>query len=161
RPRDLAHFEQFKHYHDTFYAQVEALSVTPFSVTSLERGLDGVLVSAARVRQAGSRDGLSPEKHAGRIEGEREFVIRLIETLIDGVRAAGGADASDLARQRLVNRLDQWMSRRQHLAELQQTLVYERGSDGSRYDALLMSPENARSRADEVNGPPFVVANSM
>ena len=29
RPRDLAHFEQFRHYHETFYAQVEALSVTP------------------------------------------------------------------------------------------------------------------------------------
>jgi hypothetical protein len=35
RPRDLAHFEQFRHYHETFYAQVEALSVTPFSPTSL------------------------------------------------------------------------------------------------------------------------------
>ncbi len=33
RPRDLAHFEQFRHYHETFYAQVEALSVTPFSPT--------------------------------------------------------------------------------------------------------------------------------
>src|SRR6266511_1683570 len=42
RPRDLAHFEQFRHYHETFYAQVEALSVTPFSPTSLERGIDGV-----------------------------------------------------------------------------------------------------------------------
>ena len=41
RPRDLAHFEQFRHYHETFYAQVEALSVTPFSATSLDRGLDG------------------------------------------------------------------------------------------------------------------------
>ena len=51
RPRDLAHFEQFRHYHETFYAQVEALSVTPFSATSLDRGLDGVLVSAARVLQ--------------------------------------------------------------------------------------------------------------
>ena len=38
RPRDLAHFEQFRHYHETFYAQVEALSVTPYSPTSLERG---------------------------------------------------------------------------------------------------------------------------
>ena len=52
RPRDLAHFEQFRHYHETFYAQVEALSVTPYSPTSLERGLDGLLVSAARVMQA-------------------------------------------------------------------------------------------------------------
>ena len=52
RPRDLAHFEQFRHYHETFYAQVEALSVTPFSPTSLERGIDGLLVSAARVCDA-------------------------------------------------------------------------------------------------------------
>ena len=62
RPRDLAHFEQFRHYHETFYAQVEALSVTPFSPTSLDRGLDGVLVSAARVLQAVMPDGLSPER---------------------------------------------------------------------------------------------------
>ena len=55
RPRDLAHFEQFRHYHERFYAEVEALSVTPFSVTSLERGLDGVLVSAARVCRRSSR----------------------------------------------------------------------------------------------------------
>ena len=75
RPRDLAHFEQFRHYHETFYAQVEALSVTPFSVTSLDRGLDGVLVSAARVLQAAVPDGLSPERGAGRIEEQREFVV--------------------------------------------------------------------------------------
>ena len=70
RPRDLAHFEQFRHYHETFYAQVEALSVTPFSVTSRERGLDGVLVSVARVLGASRPHGLSPEKAAGRIEQE-------------------------------------------------------------------------------------------
>ena len=60
RPRDLAHFEQFRHYHETFYAQVEALSVTPYSPTSLARGIDGLLVSAARVAQAAVADGLSP-----------------------------------------------------------------------------------------------------
>ena len=59
RPRDLAHYEQFRHYHETFYSQVEALSVTPYSPTSLERGLDGLLVSAARVMQAPVADGLS------------------------------------------------------------------------------------------------------
>ena len=49
RPRDLAHFEQFRHYHETFYAQVEALSVTPYSPTSLARGHR----RAARQRRAG------------------------------------------------------------------------------------------------------------
>ena len=73
RPRDLAHFEQFRHYHETFYSQVEALSVTPFSVTSLERGLDGVLVSAARVLQAAvpgravARAGRGPDRGAARL----------------------------------------------------------------------------------------------
>ncbi|MCP6468058.1 hypothetical protein NL473_28715, partial [Klebsiella pneumoniae] len=36
RPRDLAHFEQFRHYHETFYSQVEPLSVTPYSYTSID-----------------------------------------------------------------------------------------------------------------------------
>lgn len=39
RPRDLAHYEQFRHFHETFYSQVEPLSVTPFSTTSLELSL--------------------------------------------------------------------------------------------------------------------------
>ncbi len=48
----MAHYEQFEHYHDTFYANVEALSVTPFSEAALERGLTGLIVSAARVIDA-------------------------------------------------------------------------------------------------------------
>ena len=79
RPRDLAHNESFRFYHETFYAQVEALSVTPFSVTSMERGLDGVLVSAARVLQGSHPGGLSPEKAAGLIgdhKGEIDALVR-------------------------------------------------------------------------------------
>ena len=164
RPRDLAHFEQFRHYHETFYAQVEALSVTPFSATSLDRGLDGVLVSAARVLQAVVPSGLSPEKNAGRIEEQRDFVV-------GGDRRAG-AHGSGARRpratpsgrgQRLLNRLDQWVSRRKHLADLHKTLVYERfsSSDEGKYDALMMSAENARALGNGSDVAPFVVANSM
>ncbi len=45
RPRDLSHYEQFEHYHATFYQQVEALSVTPFAPRALDRGLSALLVS--------------------------------------------------------------------------------------------------------------------
>src|SRR5690606_9677682 len=41
RPRDLSHYERFEHYHATFYQQVEALSLTPFSPCALDRGLTG------------------------------------------------------------------------------------------------------------------------
>jgi hypothetical protein len=107
RPRDLAHFEQFRHYHETFYAQVEALSVTPFSPTSLARGIDGLLVSAARVAQATQSEGLSPEREAWRIKDQRSAVEALAERLKARIAAAAQGDeptkrASDL----LVNRID-------------------------------------------------------
>ncbi|WP_217622780.1 DISARM system helicase DrmA, partial [Streptomyces lunaelactis] len=164
RPRDLAHFEQFRHYHETFYAQVEALSVTPFSVTSLERGLDGVLVSAARVLQAakaGRGQGLSPEDGAARIESEQHFAGELIEALVRRIARAGDEDAADRARLRLENRLDQWGKRRKHLMELRKSLVYERVLDDSRHDALMMSAENAKAGLVTRDAPPFIVANSM
>jgi hypothetical protein len=170
RPRDLAHFEQFRHYHETFYAQVEALSVTPFSATSLDRGMDGVLVSAARVLEAVVPDGLSPEKSAGRIGNRHDAVAELIGTLVRRVRRASPSDelAVDLARQRLLNRLDQWGDRRKHLAEMHKPLVYEKvGKDEEKYGALIMSAENARASGSGGSGnggadaPPFVVANSM
>ena len=161
RPRDLAHFEQFRRYHERFYAEVEALSVTPFSVTSLERGLDGVLVSAARVLEAVIPDGLSPERSAGRIEEQRDFVVRLIDALVARARRACDEDAADRARQRLINRLDHWTGRRKHLADLHKTLVYERVTDDTRYDALMTSAENARASSGGQDAPPFVVANSM
>ena len=164
RPRDLAHFEQFRHYHETFYSQVEALSVTPFSVTSLERGLDGVLVSAARVLQAGQASvvsGLSPEHGAGRIEEQRDFAVRLIDALV--ARAGRAAEESDaeLARQRLINRLDRWIDQRKHVTNLRKTLVYERVNDEAKFQPLMMSPENARASMGDLDAPPFVVANSM
>ena len=92
RPRDLAHFEQFRHYHETFYAQVEALSVTPYSPTSLARGIDGLLISVARVMQGSLADGLSPERSAWRIKDQRSAVERIVRTAQEahrGRRLAG------------------------------------------------------------------------
>ncbi|MEY9935413.1 hypothetical protein ABH926_010095 [Catenulispora sp. GP43] len=161
RPRDLAHYEQFRHYHETFYAQVEALSVTPFSATSMDRGLDGVFVSSARVLQASRDDGLSPEAGAAKIGSERDFAVSLIDTLTERVLRASNEVAARSARNRLSNRLDQWEKRRAHLADRRKSLVYERVTDDTRFDALMMSAENARSRSGTRDAPPFVVANSM
>jgi hypothetical protein len=161
RPRDLAHYEQFRHYHETFYAQVEALSVTPFSATSLERGLDGVLVSAARVLDAPRADGLSQEKSAGRIGQARASVEALIEHLVARVRQASDDDSATAARSRLLNRLDQWEQRRSVVTQKGLSLAYERIKDTSVYGPLMRSAEDVRSRADALEDAPFVVANSM
>jgi hypothetical protein len=162
RPRDLAHFEQFRHYHETFYAQVEALSVTPFSPTSLARGIDGLLVSMARVVQGSLTDGLSPERSAWRIKEQRDAVERMCDRLKKRIEAAAQLEApvkqaSDL----LVNRLDRWVERAKRAAEMNKTLVYERTGEDDKYLPLIMSPENARVAVGDSSQAPFVVANSM
>ncbi|MDO5696761.1 MAG: DISARM system helicase DrmA [Dermatophilus congolensis] len=161
RPRDLAHYEQFRHYHETFYAQVEPLSVTPFSVTALERGLDGVLVSAARVLHAAVDGGLSPEKNAGRISEQRPFVENLIDALVARVNDAADEPSTETARQRLLNRLDQWEKRRTSVIQRGFSLAYERVGDASTFAPLMRSAENVRSRDDALENAPFIVANSM
>ena len=52
RPRDLAHYEDFEHYHATFYRQVEALSVTPYTRRALDRGTAGDLRRGRAQRRA-------------------------------------------------------------------------------------------------------------
>lgn len=49
RPRDLSHYENFEHYHGTFYQHVEAQSVTPFSPRAIDRGLTGAGLSLMRL----------------------------------------------------------------------------------------------------------------
>jgi hypothetical protein len=104
---------------------------------------------------------LSPERSAGRIEDQRDFVVNVIDGLVRRTRRASDDDAAERARQRLLNRLDQWTARRKHLVDLHKTLVYEWVTDDTKYDALMMSAENARVRGDGADAPPFVVANSM
>ncbi len=162
RPRDLAHFEQFRHYHETFYAQVEALSVTPFSPTSLARGIDGLLVSAARVVQATQKDGLSPEREAWRIKDQRAVVENLAERLKRRIAAAAQSEAATKrANDLLVNRIDRWSERAKRAAEMSKTLVYERTGEGDKYLPLIISPENSKASVGGSVEAPFVIANSM
>ncbi len=162
RPRDLAHFEQFRHYHETFYAQVEALSVTPYSPTSLARGIDGLLVSAARVLQAAVTEGLSPEREAWRIKDQRTAVEVITERLKKRIAAAAlDETATKRANDLLVNRLDRWTERAKRAAEMHKTLVYERTGEGGKYLPLIISPENAKMSVGGSMEAPFVIANSM
>ncbi len=160
RPRDLAHFEQFRHYHETFYAQVEALSVTPYSVTSLDRGVDALLVSAARVLHATRVDGLSAEASAGRVMAEVASLEDIVGRLVERIRDAGGDPAATAAKARLDGRIGLWKKRRESLAAQHLSLVYEKATEG-KDGALLIAPENA-VRDDPLGlHPPFVVPNSM
>ena len=61
RPRDLSHFEHFKHYHQTVYGSVEATSVTPWSARARDKALHAVFIAATRHLVPG----LASDKGAG------------------------------------------------------------------------------------------------
>lgn len=156
RPRDMSHFESFRHYHETFYAQVEALSVTPYSDTAMERGLMGMLVSAIRVVDEGQPASLSPGAGAGEVLSKLPAAQLVIDRLIArATPAAPDPQTLDRMRQKLLQRLDRWHDKAK---EYGGALVYERPRKGKVEWPLLISPETTvTTPADRV----FVVANSM
>ncbi|MDO4243593.1 MAG: DISARM system helicase DrmA [Actinomyces sp.] len=161
RPRDLAHYEQFCHFHETFYARVEPLSVTPFSITAVDRGLDGTLVAASRVIQASTPNGLNPEHNAGKVLTQDAALKALSSALIERITAAGGEDAARYAEQRLEARRSEWKRRKDKVTSRGGGLVYERGADDERFFALLRSAESSGGHAPRGDEAPFVVAGSM
>jgi hypothetical protein len=111
RPRDRSHYERFVSYHASFYRDVEATSVTPFSGQALDRGLVGTLISMVR---HGIRD-MEPAPGVMKIHGNRPKAEKLLAWLI--TRARGHRDwhdneaetrISDLIRARGRAFLDAW-----------------------------------------------------
>jgi hypothetical protein len=109
RPRDLSHFESFRHYHATFYRQVEALSVTPYSTGALDRALTGVLVSA--IRQAGAE--YNRNESAQQMQPTHGVVQAALAALPvrAGEAGTGGAKLEDDVREALQQRIDSWRDR--------------------------------------------------
>jgi len=128
RARDRMHFEQFGHFHDTFYRAVEATSVTPWSPRALDRSLAAVVVAIARhldpaLTPSAAVDALgrSPATRAAvvrhladrapaDVEGGRDRLAAAIETLLDDwvtiaadQTAAGGRFSYEDRPQRLLH----------------------------------------------------------
>jgi hypothetical protein len=108
RPRDLSHYERFEHYHATFYQQVEALSVTPFSPRALDRGLSGVYVSEVRL--------LSDQYNANEDAGKVNWPNAMIDDIEKEIsRRAGLVTISEkvkeLTASMLSARRDEWLNR--------------------------------------------------
>jgi hypothetical protein len=107
RPRDLSHYEQFEHYHATFYQHVEALSVTPFAPRAIDRGLTALLV--AYIRLLGAE--FNENARAGTISRDHPYVRQAVEDL--AARAAlvtSKQGVGDLVRHELQSRIDAWLS---------------------------------------------------
>ncbi|PNG22728.1 helicase [Streptomyces cahuitamycinicus] len=156
RPRDLAHYEDFEHYHATFYRQVEALSVTPYTRRALDRGVAATYVAA--LRHAAYDFSRNLDAHHLDLDGPlaQEVERRLLER----AERVGG----DLPRQYLSERLDrlkdEWRRKRDESSsalayrkEKHKTTVVNgllRRADGSRWTELTVGM-SMRETENEIN----------
>jgi hypothetical protein len=145
KPRDRSHYERFAYYHRTFYRNVEATSVTPFSPRALDRGLAGTLVAFARQSHAP----MTPPRGAREILQERARLNYVIDRLTDRAYGCGASDASereivrDRVRTRINDLLDEWSRIAMEYDRVRATLQYNPNEEGGAKPLLhhFLDPE--------------------
>lgn len=111
RPRDRSHYERFLAYHESFYREVEATSVTPFSHQTLDRGLVGTFLAMVRH----TIDGMGPPAGVMAIHEKRAAAVEVLERLVARARdhrdfrdKEAEARLTDHLRRRGQSFLDAW-----------------------------------------------------
>jgi len=97
KARDRSHFERFQSYHQRLYAEVEPISVTPFSIAVLKRTLPALLVAHARQI---SKNSLRPSPRP-------DAVLETAKILLSRVAVVDPKEADSLRRQ-IRRRLREW-----------------------------------------------------
>lgn len=104
RPRDLSHYERFRHYHATLYRNVEAVSATPFSSRALDRGLRGAYVAMTRL----GSDDWSPDDGASRFTPQDPRVDDVVEAFRRRADSLADAETGTSLVQALNGLGDEW-----------------------------------------------------
>ncbi len=102
--RDLSHYERFKSYHAALYKYVEAISVTPFSSRSLDRGLRGIFAGMNRL----FGEHMSIEPDAQSFDPTAQSTNDIIEAIYHRAVTLVGKANADLVRDRLLSYRDHW-----------------------------------------------------
>lgn len=137
RPRDLAHYEDFEHYHATFYRQVEALSVTPYTRRSLDRSTAGTLVAAVRnVEDAHSRNA---DAHDVPLDGAA--VMRVVDRMLRRAATVDGERGRGYLEERIKRFTDVWQQQR---TAADSQLGYEKSAGAQQLRGLLRRAGDGR-----------------
>ena len=157
RPRDRSHFERFVSYHKSFYREVEATTVTPFSGQALDRGLVGTLLSA--IRHSGSA--LEVPEGVMEIHDHRPAANQVLEWVVRRARGhryfhddAAETQLTTLVRARGKSFFDAWERVVDKAHAGAASRVYSK-NDGTEGKALLFTasddpPEDHDARAFQV-----------
>jgi hypothetical protein len=137
KPRDRAHFEQFGHFHRSFYRAVEATSVTPWASRALDRALAAIVVAAARHINPGlTQDAAVKEminQPATRAAVRDAIVDRAPQEAIPGGKAALAALIDVL--------FDAWIATADEQTKGGNTFVYARNPSPHRLLHMPLAPE--------------------
>jgi hypothetical protein len=148
RPRDLSHYERFEHYHETFYQQVEALSVTPFAPRALDRGLVAVFVSLMRLIS----ERLNADDQAGKLQGEDALLDEVFERILARAdHVTGRQETVEQVAKLLKNARDEWLRQ----TRLPASVLTYTSQKGAQINLLSAPQEQAGDRK------PFTALNSM
>jgi hypothetical protein len=111
RPRDRSHFERFEAWHQGFYREVEAASVTPFSARAIDRGLAALVVGLSRHLGPGfaKNDRATQIRRRDHAEKLRERLVRLLTDRARAHRPDVQEEAVNMLRQRVEAVLRQWV----------------------------------------------------
>ncbi|WP_327393162.1 DISARM system helicase DrmA [Streptomyces sp. NBC_01186] len=155
RPRDLAHFEDFAHYHATFYRQVEALSVTPFTRRALDRGTAPTYIAA--LRQAAYEHSRNTDAHSVDLDGP--VAAQVERRLLERADRIGGERAQRYLSERISALKDSWAEQRDrggvlgYRKEKKKNILVTQllnRADGSRWDTRTV-PMSMRETENELN----------
>ena len=133
RPRDLSHFETFRHFHATFHSFVEAPSVTPFAPGARERAIAGVLTSLVRLDSST----YNSDGGAGEVKSRSDIVLSGIKVLKDRASRVISPQLGEKVEQECNGLVDYWIGQanRPH-----SSLVYRDAKDFAR--PLLKNPDD-------------------
>lgn len=139
RPRDLSHYEQFEHYHATFYQQVEALSVTPFAAQARRRGLGALLVALTRLLG----NDFNANDQAGRVTPSHIYVREAVQMLSErAAMVTGHQRVAEEVTAELHALLDVWLDQASRTAGGRRLGYKERRDELTK--GLLTSPDDGR-----------------
>ena len=148
RPRDLSHYERFRQYHATFYAHVEALSVTPFSARAVDKGLSGIFVGLVRAMEQVLNGRTSADAIEQHLDAGEAAIEAIVARYRNGRHPAADADVIE-ARLRTLR--DRWRKTATDAANL----VYKSSRERSPNEKTLL-----QDVADNATHP-FACLNSL
>ena len=137
--RSLAHYENFRSYHESFYRFVEPSSVTPYTQQVRQRALHAALVVALRH----GCDHLRENDRAGSLDRADKRVREAVETLKCRCRRAATDRKAGEVDDHIERLLEQWCQEIERLRPKKRMLCFEARDHSA--DGLLKGHDEASS----------------